>query len=290
MAAYTTCLHGMLAATGAVASTLMVVPLYEQAQPILHTLPEAHVGKADPGELAGAVQIQHVRFRYNHDGPWILDDLSVDIRPGEYVAFVGPSGSGKSTALRLLLGFETPEAGAIYYDGQDFSGLDTTAVRAQIGVVLQNGRLMAGDIFTNIVGSSNATLDEAWTAAEMAGLAEDIRAMPMGMHTMVTDGGGTLSGGQRQRLMIARAIVGRPRLIYFDEATSALDNHTQAVVRASLDRLQATRIVIAHRLSTVEHADRIYVIKGGKVVETGDYGELMANDGLFARLARRQIA
>ena len=290
MAAYTTSLNAMLATTGAVAATLMVIPLYEQAQPILHTLPEARANKVDPGELGGSVQIQHVRFRYHHDRPWVLKDLSVEIRPGEYVAFVGPSGSGKSTALRLLLGFEEPEAGAIYYDGQDLSGLDATAVRGQIGVVLQNGRLMAGDIFTNIAGSSNAMLDEAWTAAEMAGLAEDIRAMPMGMHTMVTDGGGTLSGGQRQRLMIARAIVGRPRILYFDEATSALDNRTQAIVRASLDRLQATRVVIAHRLSTVEHADRIYVIDGGMVVEAGDFGELMAKDGLFATLARRQMA
>ncbi|MYC98104.1 MAG: NHLP bacteriocin export ABC transporter permease/ATPase subunit [Gammaproteobacteria bacterium] len=290
MAAYTTCLNGMLAATGALASTLTAIPLYEQAQPILHGLPEVRTDKADPGELTGSVEIQHVRFRYHPDGPWVLNDMSVEVRPGEYVAFVGPSGSGKSTALRLLLGFEEPESGAIYYDGQDLSGLDASAVRGQIGVVLQNGRLMAGDIFTNIAGSSNATLDEAWNAAEMAGLAADIRAMPMGMHTMVTDGGGTLSGGQRQRLMIARAIVGRPRLVYLDEATSALDNRTQATVRESLDRLQATRIVVAHRLSTVEHADRIYVIERGAVVEVGDFDELMARDGLFATLARRQMA
>ena len=290
MVAYTTCLYGMLAATGALAFALTAVPLYEQAQPILHSLPEVRTNTADPGELTGSVEIQHVRFRYHPDGPWVLRNLSVEVRPGEYVAFVGPSGSGKSTALRLLLSFEEPDSGAIYYDGQDLSGLDTSAVRGQIGVVLQNGRLMAGDIFTNIVGSSNATHDEAWTAAEMAGLAGDIRAMPMGMHTMVTDGGGTLSGGQRQRLMIARAIVGRPRLVYLDEATSALDNRTQAIVRDSLDRLQATRIIVAHRLSTVEHADRIYVIERGAVVEAGDFDELMARDGLFATLARRQMA
>jgi ABC-type bacteriocin/lantibiotic exporter with double-glycine peptidase domain len=264
--------------------------MYEQAKPILETLPEVDAGKSDPSALTGEIELQHVVFRYQSDGPAVLRDLTLRIEPGEFVAFVGPSGSGKSTVLRLLLGFETPESGGIYYDGQELGGLDIQAVRRQIGVVLQSGRLMSGDIFTNIVGSAAVGMEEAWEAARMAGFEDDIKAMPMGMHTVVSEGGGTLSGGQRQRLLIARALVHRPRLLFFDEATSALDNRTQAIVSASLERLSATRIVVAHRLSTIANADRIYVIDRGRVVQSGRYNELIQQDGLFAELAKRQIA
>ena len=290
MTAYTTCLAGLLGATKGVITSVQAVPLYEQAKPVLETLPEVHVGKADPGELKGEIEIQHLRFRYQADSPPVIRDVSLELEPGEYVALVGPSGSGKSTLLRLLLGFESPESGAIYYDGHDLEGIDARAVRSQIGVVLQDGRLMSGDIFNNIVGSGGASIDEAWEAAEAAGLADDIRSMPMGMHTVVNQGGSTLSGGQRQRLMIARAIVMKPRFIFFDEATSALDNRTQAIVGASLKRLRATRIVVAHRLSTIRQADRIHVVERGRIVESGTYDELILQDGLFAKLARRQIA
>lgn len=289
LAAFQLCLSAGLVASGALVQAGRVVPLHEQLRPILHAAPEVTPGKADPGELSGALEVQHVTFRYGDTAP-VLRDVSVHVRPGEFVAFVGPSGSGKSTLLRLLLGFETPEAGTVLYDGQDLAGLDATRVRRQIGVVLQSGRLMAGDLYTNIVGASRATLDEAWEAARMAELAEDIEAMPMKMHTVVSDGGGTLSGGQRQRLMIARAVVGRPRILFFDEATSALDNRTQALVSHSLERLKATRVVIAHRLSTVVNADRILVVQGGRIVESGTYPELLARDGWFAAMARRQLA
>lgn len=290
MSSFATCLAGMLGASQALLGAMNVVPLYEQARPILETLPEVDTAKADPGVLTGAIDIERVVFRYSEDGPPILRDVSMRIQPGEFVAFVGPSGSGKSTLLRLLLGFETPESGAVYYDGRELAGLDAQAVRRQIGVVLQNGRLMSGDIFTNIMGSTPGTQADAWEAARMAGFDEDIRAMPMGMHTVVSEGGGTLSGGQRQRLMIARAIVQRPRILFFDEATSALDNRTQAIVTESLDRLSATRVVIAHRLSTILHADRIFVIQAGRIVQTGTYAELIAQEGLFAELAKRQLA
>jgi ABC-type bacteriocin/lantibiotic exporter with double-glycine peptidase domain len=280
----------MLTASTALLGTLAVIPLYEQAKPILTSLPEVDTAKADPGVLAGDIELEHLVFRYQADGPPVLRDVTIRIRAGEFVAFVGPSGSGKSTLLRLLLGFEVPEAGAVYYDGQELAGLDIQSVRRQIGVVLQNGRLMSGDIFTNITGSSPATLDDAWEAARMAGFDEDIKSMPMGMHTVVSEGGGTLSGGQRQRLMIARAIVQRPRILFFDEATSALDNRTQSIVSTSLDRLQATRIVVAHRLSTIVHADRIYVVEAGRVVQSGTYEQLISQDGLFAELAARQLA
>jgi ATP-binding cassette subfamily C protein len=246
--------------------------------------------KEAPGELAGDIDIQHATFRYEADGPLVLRDLTVHVKPGEFVAFVGPSGSGKSTILRLLLGFESPEAGSIYYDGRELGGLDIRAVRRQIGVVLQSGRLMTGDIYTNIVGSAPLPMEAAWEAARMAGFADDIRQMPMGMHTVISEGGGTLSGGQRQRLMIARAIVKRPRILLFDEATSALDNRTQMIVSASLERLHATRIVIAHRLSTIMHADRICVVQRGELVQSGSYADLMRQDGLFSELAARQLA
>lgn len=289
-AALGTFIGSMLSMTGAFAAVLMAVPFYEQARPILEAIPEVDTTKADPGELSGAIEVQHVSFRYDPEGPLTLKNVSLEARPGEFVALVGPSGSGKSTVLRLLLGFEEPEAGAVYYDGQDLEGLDHQALRRQVGVVLQSGGLMSGDLFTNITGSSVATMDDAWEAARMAGFDEDIKQMPMGMHTVVSEGGSTLSGGQRQRLMIARAIVNRPRLLFFDEATSALDNRTQAVVSESLERLQATRIVVAHRLSTIMNADRIYVIDKGQVVQQGTYEALLHEGGVFGELARRQLA
>ena len=290
IAAFNLCLIAMLSTSTAVIGALGTIPMYEQAKSILLAAPEVNPAKTDPGVLRGGIELRHVAFRYRADGPAVLRDVSVHVEPGEFVAFVGPSGSGKSTILRLLLGFESPEAGALFFDDQDLAGLDVQAVRRQMGVVLQSGRLTAGDLFTNIAGSSNATLDDAWEAARSAGLEDDIRRMPMGMHTVVSEGGGTLSGGQRQRLMIARAIVNRPRILLFDEATSALDNRTQEIVSRSLDRLHATRIVIAHRLSTIVRADRICVIHGGQVAEQGRYEELIARDGLFAALAKRQLA
>ncbi|MBL4605179.1 MAG: ATP-binding cassette domain-containing protein, partial [Flavobacteriaceae bacterium] len=231
-----------------------------------------------------------VSFRYNEDQPLILNNLSFKINEGEMVAFVGTSGSGKSTIMRLLLGFEEPEAGSIYYDDDAYDSMNKDLVRRQIGVVLQNGALMSGSIYKNIVGNSELTLEDAWEAARMAGMEEDIKQMPMEMHTVISEGAGTFSGGQRQRLMIARAIVHKPRLLFMDEATSALDNKTQNIVSESLDKLQATRIVIAHRLSTVKNADRIYVLDKGAIVESGSFEELMEKGGMFSSLAKRQIA
>lgn len=290
LTAFTSSSSAMISTSLALMASLNVIPLYEQAKPILETLPEVDPGKSDPGVLTGDIEVQHAMFRYQQDGPLVLRDVSFHVAPGEFAAFVGPSGSGKSTIMRLLLGFETLEAGAVYYDGQEIGGIDVHALRRQMGVVLQSGRLMPGDIFTNIAGASSASLDEAWEAARLSGLAEDIESMPMGMHTVLSEGGGTLSGGQRQRLLIARAIVSKPRILLFDEATSALDNRTQAIVSRSLESLQATRIVVAHRLSTILNADRIFVMERGRLVQAGSYAELMAQKGPFAELAKRQIA
>ena len=202
---------------------------------------------------------------------------------------MGPSGSGKSTLFRLLLGFDSPESGTIYYDGQDLAGLDVNAVRRQLGVVMQNSRLTSASMFENIASGALITMDEAWEAARASGLADDIETMPMGMHTVVSEGGTNLSGGQRQRLLIARALVLKPRILLFDEATSALDNRTQAIVSESLERLQVTRVAIAHRLSTIRNADRIYVLQGGRVVQQGSFTQLAAQEGLFSGLMRRQM-
>lgn len=289
-AAFGQFLIAMIALVEAAAISLPVVPLYERARPILETPPEVDEAKADPGRLRGEIEVNKLSFRYSAEGPPVLDEVSFRIWPGQFVAFVGPSGAGKSTIYRLLLGFETPTSGTICYDGQDLAGLDLRAVRRQMGVVLQTGKLMTGSLFDNIIGAARLTMDDAWEAARAAGFEDDIKAMPMGMQTFLAEGASTLSGGQRQRLMVARAIVNKPRIVLFDEATSALDNQTQAIVSASLGRLNATRVVIAHRLSTIVKADRIYVIEAGRVVEEGTYNELMARDGRFAALARRQIA
>jgi len=289
-AAYGVFLGAMQALGDASLSMLKIVPVWERLKPIVETLPEVDATKAYPGKLTGAIDISHVSFRYSEDGPWILKDISLKIKPGEFVALVGGSGSGKSTLMRLMLGFEKPEMGSIYYDGQDLGTLDLRMVRQQLGVVLQESRLLPADIYRNIVGSSSRTVQDAWDAAEKAGLADDVRAMPMQMHTVISEGGGAFSGGQKQRLMIARAIVHKPKILYLDEATSALDNKTQAIVTESMDKLQSTRVVIAHRLSTILNADRICYLEQGQLKEQGTFQELMDKDGLFAALAKRQLA
>jgi ABC-type bacteriocin/lantibiotic exporter with double-glycine peptidase domain len=289
-AAFSLLIASALQFTGAAITAIGIVPMLRGLQPILAVEPETDDGKADPGDLSGKVALNGVSFRYG-DGPEVLSDVSITVDVGEFVAIVGPSGSGKSTVLRLLLGFENPSAGSVLYDGQDLSELDVSAVRRQCGVVLQNGSLLAGDIKTNIIGSSTHTVDDAWAAAEMAGIDTDIKAMPMGMNTVLSEGARALSGGQRQRLMIARALIGRPRIVLFDEATSALDNPTQKRVSESTRRLNASRVVIAHRLSTIAQADRIIVLDKGRVVAQGTYDELLADDrGVFATLARRQMS
>ena len=236
------------------------------------------------------IQVSHLSFAYGEDNKDVLHDISFQIAAGENVAIVGHSGCGKSTLVRLLLGFEKPRSGAIYYDGQSLAELSLPSVRSQMGVVLQNGQLMAGDIFTNIVGQAALTQDDAWAAAEAAGIADDIRAMPMGMNTVISEGSENISGGQRQRIMIARALAAKPAILIFDEATSALDNHTQSIVTESLNKLKTTRLVIAHRLSTIKECDRILVMDKGTLVESGTYDELLAKNGIFAQLVRRQVA
>ena len=274
---------------GIALSAAQIRPILAMVKPFFDEVPEISDGKQVLTRLSGGIELSHVSFRYSDDMPLVIDDLSLKIRPGQYVAIVGKTGCGKSTLLRLLLGFEKPQKGAVYYDGRDLEKIDLRSLRRRIGVVTQNGKLFQGDIYSNIVISAPwLTQQDAWEAAELAGIAEDIRKMPMGMNTVISEGSGGISGGQKQRLMIARAVAPKPRVLMFDEATSALDNVTQKKVSDALEQLKCTRIVIAHRLSTIRQCDRIIVLDNGKIAEDGTYDELIAADGAFAELVARQ--
>lgn len=274
---------------GIALTVAQIKPITDMVKPILEAVPEISEGKQVITRLSGGIELNNVSFRYNENMPLVVDDMSLKIRPGQYVAIVGATGCGKSTLMRLMLGFETPQKGAVYFDGKDISNVDLKSLRRNIGVVMQNGKLFSGDIFSNITISAPwLTMDDAWKAAELSGIAEDIRRMPMGLHTIISEGSGGVSGGQRQRLMIARAIAPKPKILMFDEATSALDNLTQKTVSESLDGLKCTRIVIAHRLSTIRQCDRIIVLDKGKIIEDGTYDELIQNGGFFAELVARQ--
>ncbi|MBR0514099.1 MAG: NHLP bacteriocin export ABC transporter permease/ATPase subunit [Clostridia bacterium] len=288
-AAYGRVMGAFSALAGIAISAASIRPVLEMAEPILKAEPEVSAEREAVTSVSGSIEMSHVTFRYEENTPYVLQDLSLKIRAGEYVAIVGRTGCGKSTIVRLLLGFETPERGAVYYDRHDLSKIDPRSLRRQIGVVIQNGQLFHGDIYSNItISAPHLTLAEAWEAAEIAGLAQDIREMPMGMQTIITEGQGGISGGQKQRLMIARAVAPKPRILIFDEATSALDNKTQKQVSEALDGLKCTRIVIAHRLSTIQNCDRILVMDQGAIVEEGKYEELIAKNGYFAELVARQ--
>lgn len=266
-------------------------PIVNMIKPVLNEEPETGLNQNIVTHLQGNIEINNLRFRYTEDSPFVLNGINLKIKKGEYVAIVGKTGCGKSTLLRLLLGFEKPISGGIYYDGKDLNSLDLKSMRQKIGVVMQNGSLFPGDIFSNIIVTSPwKTLPDAWEAAELAGIKEDIEAMPMGMHTLISEGAGGLSGGQKQRIMIARALISKPSLVFFDEATSALDNITQKHVSDSIASLNCTRLVIAHRLSTIKHCDRIIVLNHGNIAEEGKYEELMEKKGEFYSLAIRQIS
>lgn len=279
----------VLSLSAAAAALATIGPIIHMLRPILQAAPEVTEGAVRVTRLSGSIELNNISFRYSESMPLVINNLSLKVHKGQYVAIVGKTGCGKSTLIRLLLGFEKPQLGAVYYDGKDLKDLDAGTVRRNIGVVMQNGKLLNGSIYANIVISAPwLTMEDAWEAAEMAGLAEDIRAMPMGMHTMVSEGGGGFSGGQKQRLMIARAVAAKPRILLLDEATSALDNITQKHVSDALSGLHSTRIVIAHRLSTVRECDRIIVLDGGRIAEDGTYDELISRSGIFSDLVARQ--
>jgi len=288
-AAYGRVMGAFSSLAGIAISVAGIPPVLEMAEPILKTEPEITAGKEVITQIRGNIELNHISFRYEENTPLVLDDLSLKIRSGEYVAIVGRTGCGKSTLVRLLLGFEKPEKGAIYYDGHDLNTIDPRSLRRKMGVVTQDGQLFQGDIFSNItISAPHLTLNEAWEAAEIAGIARDIREMPMGMNTVISEGLGGISGGQKQRLMIARAVAPKPAILILDEATSALDNKTQKQVSEALDRLKCTRIVIAHRLSTIRNCDRILLIDKGTIREEGTYEELIGKGGAFAQLVERQ--
>jgi NHLM bacteriocin system ABC transporter ATP-binding protein len=287
-AAFGQLLAGLLGLGDAFVQVIRIIPLYERARPLLHAMPEILEAHGDPGTLSGALELRNLSFRYENASAATLDRLDLKIEPGSFVALVGPSGSGKSTLFRLLLGFEKPSHGSVLYDGHDLASLDLAAVRRQIGSVLQSTGALQASIFENISGARFITHDQAWDAARRVGIADDIASLPMQLETYLGSDGGGLSTGQRQRIAIARAIVTSPRILLFDEATSALDNETQAIVMKTLEKLDATRIVIAHRLSTIQNADRIVVLERGRILQDGNYADLIATPGPFADLAQRQ--
>lgn len=284
---FTAAVMAMLGISSQLAS---LKPAMEMLRPILETEPENDGYRKQVTSLSGEIDLNQVKFRYQENMPYVLDGLNLHIEPGEYIGIVGSSGCGKSTLMRVLLGFERPQSGSVYYDMQDMNGLDLRSLRRRIGVVLQKGKLFSGDIYSNIVICAPwLSVEDAWEAAERAGFAEDIRQMPMGMFTMISEGGGGLSGGQQQRLLIARALAGNPDLLMFDEATSALDNITQEIVVKTLEEMSCTRLVIAHRLSTIRNCSKIIYMHEGKIAEAGTYEELMQLGGRFAEMAERQL-
>ena len=288
-AAYGMLMGAFMSVSDIALTAAQIRPVLEMAEPFLAAAPETSSDREIVTGISGGVELEHVYFRYDDDSPYVLKDLSLKVRPGDYIAVVGKTGCGKSTLVRLLLGFEKPEKGAVYFDGKDINSLDLPTLRRKIGTVMQDAGLFQGSIYSNIVITApELTLEDVWEAAETAGIADDIRSMPMGMHTMVSEGSGGISGGQRQRLMIARAVAPKPSLLIFDEATSALDNKTQRQVSEALEKMGCTRIVIAHRLSTIKHCDRILVLDGGTVTEDGTYDELIEKGGFFAELVERQ--
>lgn len=268
----------------------MVGALYDNAAPVLEAVPEHDEEAAFTASLTGDLEVDHVVYSYNPGDEPVLKDVSFHLRSGEYAAIVGSSGSGKSTLLKLLLGFEKPTLGKIYYDSQDLDSIDKRELRRKLGVVLQNDSLIAGTIYDNIrISSPDTTKERVEQVIKEVGLSDDIDAMPMGLHTVISEGGGMISGGQMQRLLIARAIIGKPEIIYLDEATSALDNVTQKQVIDTLEKLKATKLVIAHRLSTVKNCERIFVMDAGRIVEEGTFDTLMEKKGHFYELAKRQM-
>lgn len=290
IAAYGMLTAGVSAFADSVENLAFIISQKGTVEEFLTAVPEIEEKKQVVTKLTGRISLDHISFRYTDDSPYVLNDLSLNIRSGEYLAIVGTTGCGKSTLLRILLGFETPQKGSVYYDGKPLSMLDIKSVRKRIGTVLQKGRLIQESIFENIVLSHpELTMDDAWEAAEIAGIADDIDEMPMGMNTLISEGSGGISGGQRQRILIARAVAAKPKILFFDEATSALDNVTQKKVSDAIDELKCTRIVIAHRLSTIRNCDRIIVMDEGQIKEQGTYEELIKQNGLFTELVKRQL-
>ncbi|MCD8090161.1 MAG: NHLP bacteriocin export ABC transporter permease/ATPase subunit [Clostridiales bacterium] len=277
--------------TGSINDVIQLKPYYNRIKPILEAVPEYSDNTDLPGDLKGEIEVSNLTFAYSKDDEPVLKNFSLHIKEGEYVGIVGSSGCGKSTLIKLLLGFETPQNGKIYYDKKDIESFDKRELRKKMGVVLQDGKLISGSIYENIIITSpNITSERVFETIREVGLEEDINNMPMGLHTIVSEDCGTISGGQQQRILIARAIASKPKILIFDEATSALDNVTQSMVCESIEKLNATRIVIAHRLSTVINCDRIIVLDKGNITESGSYEELMSKKGYFYNMASRQIA
>lgn len=270
-------------------SVFNIFPVYERLLPIMKELPEASGDKKKPGRIDGNIEITNLSFKYDNEIFPALSNVNIKIEKGSFVAIVGPTGSGKSTLFRLMLGFESCTVGSIFYDNHDMRDLDIRSLRKHFGVVLQDGKIVKDSIFSNICAGAEKTYDEVMAAAKTAGIEKDILEMPMQAHTVISEDSSTISTGQKQRILIARALLNNPSVLFFDEATSSIDNSTQNLIMENIRSLEATKIVIAHRLSTVRNADTIYVLDNGRVVESGKYDDLISRDGFFKNLAERQL-
>lgn len=269
---------------------IQLIPVIRRLKPILEEVPEAYSGNTKIENLTGAIEVSHLSYSYSTNSKLILNDISFNVSPGEYVGIVGSTGCGKSTLLNLLLGFFKPTNGKIFYDNTDLEELDKLDLRKNFGVVLQDGAIVADSIINNItIAKPDSTLSEVNDVIKQVGLTDDIKKMPMGLETVLSEGSGQISGGQKQRVLIARALIGKPKILFFDEATSSLDNNTQKQISDNLAKMNITRIVIAHRLSTIMNCDKIMVINDGKIIEKGTYEELIDNKKHFYELARKQI-
>lgn len=287
-AAFLTFYASLLGVFTALMDMVAIPPLWNNVKTILEAPQEQIIDKVKTGHLTGEISIDSVSFQYEQGAGLVLDNVSLLVEPKEFVAIIGPSGSGKSTLVRLLLGFETPHIGTVYYDGKDLASLNRHEIRRQIGVVLQTGGIIAGSIYDNLVCGGIYPKSKVEEALAISGFSHDITTFPMGLHTFLPMGGETLSGGQKQRLLIARALLPEPKILIFDEATSSLDNTVQDEISRNLDALDVTRIVIAHRLSTIKHADRIYVLEKGKIIQKGSFEDLSSTPGLFKEMFERQ--
>ena len=259
--------------------------LWGRVEPILITDVETGFkNSAVRKEISGSFEVSKLTYAFPDSQSLLFDQLSLSIPAGKYTAITGPSGCGKSTLMRFILGFLKPTSGEILVDGESLENLSIRSYRKQIGVVMQSASFNPGSIYDIICGGLHRSENEVWEALRKAAVDDEVRQLPMGLETLLTDSGSSLSGGQMQRIAIARALMNNPSVLILDEATSALDNISQKIISDMIDQMSITRIAIAHRLSTIRHADQIIVLQKGKPVEIGTWEEHIEAGGYLSKI------